>query len=351
MIMEKKIYFLLLFLVSTISICVGCREQASDISERITTQSNLLKLDIPSPNWTHAAKVGDELFVGVNGDKTNRASVNELISINVKTKEQRVLFRSKHLEAIVQWVQANKHWVVWEDSTSFGDSSVIWGMDRKTGETFQIAESSSSLPTVFDPILNGDNVAWTEKGSSFGEVKLYHLSTRQTETIGRIVSQGLYNEFVSLRDDKVVWTDSENGRGYYYIYDIPTATTNRYEAPAPFPAYAVYDNGLIYALHFRDLRYLDDQKFGYFDVKKKVFSVFPIKHGIIRYFDAAKGKVAFLDEKGQVSIYERHDGKWKTLKERIDPRPLFLSFDQQGHLILKYEDTEHDRRWLNIIEW
>ncbi|KFZ32594.1 hypothetical protein JS44_00400 [Anoxybacillus flavithermus] len=78
----------------------------------------MLKLYVPSPNWTHAAKVGDELFVGVNGDKTNRASVNELISMNVKTKEQRVLFRSKHSEAIVQWVQANKHWVVWEDSTS-----------------------------------------------------------------------------------------------------------------------------------------------------------------------------------------------------------------------------------------
>ncbi len=25
--------------------------------------------------------------------------------------------------------------------------------------------------------------------------------------------------------------------------------------------------------------------------------MFPVKHGIIHYFDAAKGKVAFLDEK------------------------------------------------------
>ncbi|KYD29182.1 hypothetical protein [Geobacillus sp. B4113_201601] len=349
----KKSFVCFLFVIFSF-LCNGCELRAYHADENEHHDKNpltVMKWNVSAPNWTHASLVGNELFIAVNADQTNRASVNELLAVNVKTKKQRMLFQSAHEEAMVQWVQANNRWVVWEDSTSFGAESTIWVMDRKTGSTFLAARSNSSPPTVFNPVLDGEYIAWTEKGSQFGQVKLFHLPTKQGKTIGRLVSQGLYNEFVSLRNGKVIWTDSHDGKGYYYVYDIRTGRSASYESPAPFPAYAEYDNGLIYAIHLEDLEYPDQQTFGYFDLKTKRFSRFPVSHGIIQYFDVSNGKLAFLDDRGAVSVYEQRNGKWKAVKVSLDRYPRLLYFDQQDHLIVDQEDTKQDRRWLNIVKW
>lgn len=123
----KKSFVCFLFVIFSF-LCNGCELRAYHADENEHHDNNpltVMKWNVSAPNWTHASLVGNELFIAVNADQTNRASVNELLAVNVKTKKQRMLFQSAHEEAMVQWVQANNRWVVWEDSTSFGAESTI----------------------------------------------------------------------------------------------------------------------------------------------------------------------------------------------------------------------------------
>jgi hypothetical protein len=116
---------------------------------------------------------------------------------------------------------ANNKWLMWVDWNELGSQYKLYVMDMNTKRIGVICEYSGE-PALDTPYLYNDYIAWGhyDYESDVCSIMLYDLNADEVKVAGRFSEPRLYNNFVYMADDKILWTDSIEKKGYYFIYDI-----------------------------------------------------------------------------------------------------------------------------------
>ncbi|WP_138090140.1 hypothetical protein [Halalkalibacterium halodurans] len=333
--MTKQTYYL--FMILMIFSLAGCNQGAKQAI-----------IEIPYKEYNHPVILGDEMFINVNSDPSKLYDVDTLIQYNMKTGEEKVLYESEYEESAMQSTEVNEDWLVWVDSSVDGYYEKILAMNLANGEIQTLGETNPEYLTIFSPELYADNVAWTELNDEARvEVKLHNLKTGKTSSIATLNEYSLYNSSVYMSNGKLLWTDSDNGNGYYYLYDLESKSTDKYQAPKPYPGYASYSEGKIFAIHFDENRDWTSQDFGYYDIKLNEYH--SLEYGqYINYFKTSDNKLAILDDEHHFYFYEFQNNELVPIETTImeEINPFYIFFDNGGHLIIcinDEEDTDNSR--------
>ena len=87
---------------------------------------------------------------------------------------------------------------------------------------------------VYGPALEGDVVAWVDRSAT----ALRRRSSRSTcrtgekKAVGRTHVAEYYNNFMQIRDGKLLWNDIYDGTGHHLQRDLATGETKDYPMPA-----------------------------------------------------------------------------------------------------------------------
>lgn len=170
---------------------------------------------------------------------------------------------------------SNEDWLIWIDTTEDASENKIYTLNKRTQEKNIISKSDPQYVTIDAPFLYEGYVAWmyldNNSGSPQPVLKLYDLKNEKETVVSEINDYGLYNNFIHLGNNKLVWTDRKDDQGFYYIYDLKSQEMREFPSPFKFPAYAMIGEDRIFALHFEDFTDWGNQKFGYFDIEKEEY--------------------------------------------------------------------------------
>ena len=333
-----KLYFKR-FLVPTLALflLVGCLKEANieDAHEKMDKE---VMIDVPFPNYNHPVVSDDYIFLN-SSSSSKPESVNKLVKYNIKTKEYEILYESQYSNASMQQTNVNNDWLVWVDSSIDGIDSKILVMNLKTEEVHELAESNPDLLATFVPVLYEDYVAWIQLFNEEKiEVLLYNLKTNTLETIKPLKSFGFFNIFISMNDNKLVWTDSYEENGSYNVYDLNTKEIKEYKASFPYPSYPVFDNGNIYSLNFNSLERWNNQNFGYYNLKEEKYHEINTESLYINYFDVSDNTLALIDDEQELKLFSLDGEETEEKTHSFEENPDFLDFDNEGNLILMYNN-------------
>ena len=111
--------------------------------------------------------------------------------------------------------------IVWQEY----DRHDIHMYNLSTSKEIQITNSGKA----FYPDIYGNRIVWTDTRNGKGDIYMYDLSTSK-ET--RITTNESHQDNPSIYEDRIVWQDSRNGEGSYnptdiYMYNISTSTETR----------------------------------------------------------------------------------------------------------------------------
>ncbi|WP_096271174.1 hypothetical protein [Paucisalibacillus globulus] len=330
--MQKKWYVLILLWVLFL---VGCSSH----------ETKEIMLEIPYENYLHPSMNDEVLYVTV-GQRMSSDAVDTLIRFEPDTGKAEELYSSEFPDSYMQDTQANDSWLIWVDQTSDGTISKLLGMNLSNQSVKEITTTDPNYPIILSPKLFEDFVAWTELGNEQQfEVKLHNLKKNETVTIATLQEPSIYNSFVSIGEDKLLWADTKEGKGYYMLYDLKEKTTETYEAPTSHPGYPKYTNGKIFAINFVNDGNWTNQDFGYLDIKENQYYSINKKEYYINYFDTYDDRLAILDSENNLTVYDYKNGELTpldiTITDEQESTPLFLYFVHEGHLMLQYDSLEN----------
>ena len=245
----------LVFLVITIGIAglwagTGCsgpttaRPGIAAAGSEVTTvvpramQPKVRTVKLPYRAYGMARVVGDALYVSVD---SGTGLIDTLLRYDLTTGASRSLFT---VPADIAWVTVNDRWLLWESEKKLYAEPTDGGARQVLATTRE----------AYAPALEGDLAAWVdyEKGSEPGIVTL-NLKTGEKRQIARTHVAEYYNNFMQIRDGKLLWTDIYNGTGHYVVYDTSTAKTQDYPMPVTrfrYPGYALWSGEAIYSINF-----------------------------------------------------------------------------------------------------
>ncbi|WP_033826439.1 hypothetical protein [Bacillus andreraoultii] len=328
-----------ILLISTITLTMvaGCSHE-----KLIKEQNKETVIEIPYRNYNHPVIHEGEMFVNVSNHTFNTYNVDSLIKYNMKTGKEELLYKSEYEESSMQKTEVNDDWLVWVDSSADGYNEKILSMNLLNGKIKTLAETNPKYLTILSPELYNHYVAWVELSHSNQiKVKLHNLTTNETIDVADINDYSLYNASVYLDNEYLLWTDTMNGKGYYYLYNVHSKKIENYQAPRAYPAYATYSDGKIFSINFDDQTDWTNQDFGYFDIETKTYH--SLKHGdFINHFDTYKDKLVILDSNNKLYFYKMIKNKLNPIDINIteEENPVFASFDNDGHLIINFDITE-----------
>ncbi|WLR44391.1 hypothetical protein LC087_18960 (plasmid) [Bacillus carboniphilus] len=238
-----------------------------------------------------------------------------LIGFNVKTKEEELIYKSEFKESALQNVLSNENALVFLDSTVDGYYTKLYAYNKETKEKSQLTESDSDYLTLDIPTLYNEYVSWVYLDTSQGGgkekaiVQLHNLNSKETIDVDTINEFGMHNVFVSMDDNKLVWTDTVNDKGVYKVYDLHSKKISIFDSPFKYPGYSKIDNDKIYAFHFNDKSDWINKEFGYFDINKKEYSPFfsKEKNEYLDYFAVNNQNVTITTDENHIKTFLSND--------------------------------------------
>lgn len=293
------------------------------------------------------------MYVNINTDSPDYFDVDTLIKYDLDTGEQELLFESVYDVSAMQGTSVNQKWLTWIDSTMDGYEEKIHVMSLETNEIRTLSETNPEYLTILSPILYEDYVAWTELNEEKMkvEVKLHNLVDNQTATIAVMESYTMMNAKLHFEDGVLLWTDTRGEKGYYFLYDIETETTESYESPFQYEGgYATLSNGRIFSLNLNEDQNWTVQNFGYYDIESGAFHQL-IFGDYINYFATYGNQLVVLDNRNTLHYQEYIDEEWVAIDldfvsdEVID----IVSFDSQGHLIMPLVREQGEKQKVAIL--
>lgn len=284
MIRKKKIVLCFILCCCATFAVVACGKR-----ERAASQEylNLSFLNLEHPVMNH-----QNVYLTVSTGM-NLNSVDSLVKCDLETGKKETLFRTRHEEAIMQWTKVNDDWLVWIEAN---DQKIM-------------------------------------------ELKLANLKTEETKTIAQIKKYSFYNAFPYIGEGKVLWTDSINGKGYYFIYELKSGKKRQYQAQRAYPSYAIYSNHKIFSLDFDDYTRWEGQTLVYLDLNsKKIYSLHTGK-AAINHFEVYQDQIAVLDENQKLRLYVLQKDFLVQKKIELATNPVSMQYDQEGNLMIVYENS------------
>lgn len=297
---------------------------------------SLVKL--PYTIYTRPSLINGQLYLPIN---EKAEYLNKIIKYDLNSKKTSSVFESPFKDSTINNVMANENWVTWENSDITGKNSTIYALNINTNKVKKIFETDTDIIKINVPYLYNDYVSWVNVSNGKPEVVLYDLNNDVQKTIARINSFSLYNNFIHIENDELVWTDSIEGNGYYYVYDIIKNKKDSYKAPQPFPGYGQIMENKIFSINFNDPNRWISQSFGYFDLASKKFTAVDVRTSYINRFATGKNNLAIIDSEQKLHVYSIQNNKLQ--KVNITGAPLkvdTIDFSYNGELIAGYTDNQ-----------
>lgn len=331
MIRKKKIVLCFILCCCAIFAVVACGKRERAVSQEYL---NLSFLNLEHPVMNH-----QNVYLTVSTGM-NLNSVDSLVKCDLETGKKETLFRTRHEEAIMQWTKVNDDWLVWVDASSDGYDESIMVMNLKNRSTKELSRTNPNSMIAATPQLYKDYVVWIEANDQkIMELKLVNLKTEEIKTIAQIKKYSFYNAFPYMGEGKVLWTDSINGKGYYFLYDLKSGKKRQYQAQRAYPSYAIYSNHKIFSLDFDDYTRWEGQTLVYLDLNsKKIYSLNTGK-AAINHFEVYQDQIAVLDENQKLRLYVLQKDFLVQKKIELATNPVSMQYDQEGNLMIVYENS------------
>ena len=202
------------------------------------SQRTVRTVKLPYRGYGMARAVGSALYVTVD---SGNGLIDTLIKYDLGTEKSSTLVT---VPADIAWVTVNEKWLLWESEKKLYAEPV-------GGGARQVLATSRE---AYGPALEGDTAAWVdhEEGAD-PRIVTFNLKTREKREIARTRVAEFYNNFMQLKDGKLLWTDIYDGTGHFVEHDLATAKTRDYAMPAirfRYPGYAVRSGDSVYSINF-----------------------------------------------------------------------------------------------------
>ncbi|MBB6693299.1 hypothetical protein H7B90_17990 [Cohnella xylanilytica] len=297
-------------------------------------------VELPYSQYTLPSLRNEVLYVPVN---ENSEFVNSIISIDLKTLEQDLLFKSTFEQSTINDLRANENWITWVDSAADGSFAKTYARNMDSGVQKVITtHTDPNFLKIDSPYLYDDVLAWININSARDtnpKVVVYNLKNEKISTISEVHQYGLYNNFLHIHNGKVLWTDSIDGKGYYKIYDLDSHQLDSYEAPLKFPGYAQLMDDDIYSINFIDDHDWTSQTFGYYDTKSHVFKSLENKY--INRLVSSDTHVAWTNSDQELILLDARSGKKLNFSKLINHTIDSIECMSDGKTFIAGYSTNH----------
>lgn len=298
-----SIVFIMLIIIGTINI----RKNVIHIE----------KISFPFKQYSSVQKDGDFIYASV--DSNNNGFFDKIVKYNIKTKKYNTIFQSEFQTAALQNIMVNDKWVIWLDATMDLSKIRIYCMDKNTNIKKLVYKVESRKGNMDTPYLYKDYISWVgfdEKDEAY--VFLYNINKNQLLKLYKLEHVSFYNTFIHMNEDKLLWTDNIDNKGYYFILDLKNKKINKYKSNYLFPGYAQISNDLIFSINFNNYRDWCNQEFGCFDINANKYIPIKIKEYINR-FRVKDNILVILNKHNHLEIYDINKSLNKTIMEINKP--------------------------------
>jgi len=247
---------------------------------------------LPFRAYGSARVVGSDLFVTVD---SGTGLLDTLLRYDLGTgRSAKVL----SVKSDIAWLSVNERWLVWESEKKLYAQPVGGGAPRVLAASRE----------AYGPALEGDTVAWVdhEEGSD-PRIVAFDLKTGAKREIARTHVAEFYNNFMQIRDGKLLWTDIYDGTGHYVVYDLATSVAQDYPMPEAryrYPGYAVRSGDAVYSINFDRYDQWDwsAQQVGRYSVGKRSYTPVTKQGEYVNALVVGDGAVAIIDSEQRLRV-------------------------------------------------
>ena len=254
-------------------------------------KSEARTVTLPYRAYGMARVVGDALYVSVD---SGQGRIDTLLRYELTSGQSRILLNAP---TDISWVAVNERWLLWEaDKTLYAEP--VGGGDRQVLATGREA---------FGPALEADWVAWVDNSEDSGSrIIVQNLRTTERREVARTHLAEFYNNFMQLRDGRLLWTDIYDGNGHYLLHDLATGQTQEFPMPATrfrYPGYAVRSGDSVFSVNFDRFDQWDwnAQQLGRYSLGARAFT--PVNGGdSVNALVAGRDAIAVIDSRQRLWV-------------------------------------------------
>jgi hypothetical protein len=247
---------------------------------------------LPYRTYGMARVVGKDLYVSVD---SGTGLLDTLVRYDLGADTSTVLFS---VPADIAWVTVNERWLVWESEKKLYAQQVN-GRERRTLATGREA---------YAPALEKDMVAWVEhEEGSDSRIVTFNLRTGDKREIARTHVAEFYNNFLQIRNGKLLWTDIYDGAGHYVVHDLANGITQ--DSPLRtarfrYPGYALRSGDSVFSINFDRYDQWDwsTQQVGRYSIGKGTFTPITRQGQYINALVVGRDAVAVIDSEQRLLV-------------------------------------------------
>jgi len=249
---------------------------------------------IPYRLFGHAKKAGGLLYVSVCGN--DEGIIDRIITLDPETGEEEIVITSDN---DIAWLEVSEEWIVWETNMD------MYAQPRTGGERLLLG----GVQAVFGPVLEGSLVAWMNRvDDDRYQLTVRDLNGGENRVIAENNHPGLYNNFVHIEGDRLLWTDIIDNTGFYRVASLRDGTIEDYpiqDTDFRFPGYAQLSGDRLYSINFDTYIEWDwtKQRFGYYSIPDGTFTALRDKN-FIQAFRVSGDRVAILETGHRLTLMD-----------------------------------------------
>jgi hypothetical protein len=316
-------------------------------SKQSTPASQVITL--PYAYASHPFIMGQEMYVAINSKWGFLP--DEIRKINLQTKKETTIFQTEYQPSAINDLQGNEKWMIWVDSTEEGFYNNIWVRNLQTGEMKKIYQQPESSHILIIPTLYDHYVVWSYEQKDKVKICLMDLETGKKEDIAEHHTFSLANHArIDPINGKLLWPDSENGVGFFKVFDMKTRQTTAYPLPGYTPGYPSFvGNDDILFLNSKDnFVKWENPPVCIYHLKTKKYQILS-EDANNHDFNSLADRIFYVNDEGVQSMTLKGD---QLKKEKIPHQlkdPEFV-LPNNNHLILEKMNEKDGRKISTTFE-
>jgi hypothetical protein len=295
---------------------------------------------------SHPFIMNQEMYVAINSKWG--ILPDEIHKIDLQIKKETTVFKTEYPSSALNDLQGNGKWSIWVDSTEEGLYNNIWVKNLKTGEMKKIYQQPEDSHILIIPTLYDHYVAWSYEKKDKVKVCLMDLETGKKEDVAEHHTFSLANyAHIDPINGKLLWTDSENGVGYFKVLDIKTRQTVTYPLSGYTPGYASFvgDDYILFLNSKDNFVKWENPPNCIYNLKTKQYQILSDDENN-RNFDSLGDDIFYINNEG-IQWISLKNGQFERKKVPHQLKDLEFIYIANNHLILE-KGNEKDGKGISV---
>ncbi|GAB6991008.1 WD40 repeat domain-containing protein [Paenibacillus pini] len=342
---------LLLFTACNNESVVNLPEPIVDKSESKENTQNLEydveHIQIPYSRYSQPCATDERIYIPFNSQKERLQ--NSILEYDLQKKESVTIYKSELKNGTINDLTCNNEWMVWAETDEFGLKGSVHAWNRTNDKKSIVFKYDDQEKMALDaPRLYQNMIAWITTTNNKSEVVLYDLDSKKHKVLATLELGSFYNNSVDFNEGNILWTDTVNSKGKYYVYNLATGDTKEFVSSSPYVGYAKLLNDNIISINFEDINTWSSGKFGTYNIKTKDFNV--IEKDYISQFDSYGNHTAYITKDHELVYYDTSSNKKINLMVSINHKVDTVDFTNEGYLIAGYRNEDSSELFLIKFE-